>query len=1097
MAADRKKTPGSTDQPARRGSEPTAPPSTQASKPTQDIRTSTQSTAQPTGASSLPEKFGRYRIQRKLGQGGMGSVYLAHDSQLDRSLALKVPHFTEADGPEVLERFYREARSAATLSHPNICPVHDVGTIDGIHYVTMAYVEGKPLSELIRGGKKLPQKAVAAVVRKLALAMQEAHAKGIIHRDLKPSNVMINQRNEPVIMDFGLARRAQEDVRLTKSGSILGTPAYMAPEQVGGDPKAIGPGCDIYSLGVILYEMLTGQLPFSGPITAVLGQILTQEPPRPSTLRSDLDPTLEGICLKAMAKKLPARYGSMRDLAAALTAYLKGEASARAAAAPAKAQPVAELVPVGEAAPATSEGLATHMLAKLANRLEADAETIRESQRLAAQQHRTSRWPAFLAALVVLGAIAAIAYVAVANKPAGPAAPPVVNVKTDVVVHLALPKEASDPTVVVILVDGTPRSKEELAAPMSLATGEHVLEIKRKDGKVIKSTFTVGQDDDQKTVKVTPTQPVTPGQREERPVEVVGEPSAELKALIVKLTDPDVKVRLQVANTLRQRGDKSAVPALVKRVADDLWGNGDGWDDRYSSKLAALDALKELGPGRVTEALLLAARSRTVEIRVWACEGLASQKDAESATGLVAALKDTQVPVRVAAAKALAEVRPPATAALVSVLTDLDNRVRMTAGWSLWKLGDRTKVAAEVVDQVAAGAAPALAKRVADDVWSEGDGWDDRYSSKLAALEALKRLAAPARVTEALLDAAHSRTVAVRVWACEGLVLQKDAESTTGLVAALKDAEVPVRVAAARVLADVRPPAVPALVSVLTDRDNKVRMTAGWSLWKLGDRTKVAAELVEQVAEGAVPALAKRVADDVWSEGDGWDDRYSSKLAALEALKRLAPPPRVTEALLAAGRSPTVAVRVWACEGLVQQKDKESAAGLVAALKDAEVPVRVAAAKALAEVRPPETAALVSVLTDRDNKVRMTAGWSLWQLGDRAKVAPDIVDQVAEGAVPALVKRVADDLWASGDGWDDRYSSKLAALEALKRLAPQRVTEALLAAVRSKEESVRVWACEGLAQQKDKESGAGLTDALNDASEKVRTAATEALKKRK
>src|SRR5207248_3269451 len=154
---------------------------------------------------------------------------------------------------------------AATLSHPNICPVFDVGTIDGIHYVTMAYVEGKTLSALIRGDERLPQKAVAAVVRKLALAMQEAHACGVIHRDLKPSNVMINKRNEPVIMDFGLARRAQENARLTRSGSVLGTPAYMAPEQVKGDPKAVGPASDIYSMGVILYEMLTGELPFNGP----------------------------------------------------------------------------------------------------------------------------------------------------------------------------------------------------------------------------------------------------------------------------------------------------------------------------------------------------------------------------------------------------------------------------------------------------------------------------------------------------------------------------------------------------------------------------------------------------------------------------------------------------------------------------------------------------------------------------------------------------------------------------------------------------------------------------------------------------------------
>ena len=200
-----------------------------------------------------------------------------------------------------------------------------MGEIDGRHYITMAYIQGRPLSNYIGGSKPLEQKAVAVIVRKLASALADAHTTGVIHRDLKPANVMVDENRQPLVMDFGLARRENEmQSRMTQSGTILGTPAYMSPEQVTGKTDEIGPRADIYSLGIILYELLTGRLPFEGSVAAVIGQILTQPPAPPSQLREDIDPALEAICQKMIAKEQTDRYASMNEVAAELGDYLKG-----------------------------------------------------------------------------------------------------------------------------------------------------------------------------------------------------------------------------------------------------------------------------------------------------------------------------------------------------------------------------------------------------------------------------------------------------------------------------------------------------------------------------------------------------------------------------------------------------------------------------------------------------------------------------------------------------------------------------------------------------------------------------------------------------
>jgi serine/threonine protein kinase len=270
-----------------------------------------------TNAPVLPEQFGPYKIVRPLGKGGMGAVYLARDTRLDRDVALKV--CTLADNPLAMERFRREAKAAANLSHQNLCPVYEFDVRDGIAYLTMAFIEGPTLSAWVatRGG--LSQREAARLVAKLALAMQVAHDAGVVHRDLKPSNIIINQKVEPVILDFGLARQLDDArTRLTLEGAVYGTPSYMAPEQAGGDPSAIGPPCDVYSLGVILYELLAGRVPFEGSFTAVMGQLLTTPPKAVRSHNAGVDPALEAICLKALEKKPQDRPRSMKEFARAL-----------------------------------------------------------------------------------------------------------------------------------------------------------------------------------------------------------------------------------------------------------------------------------------------------------------------------------------------------------------------------------------------------------------------------------------------------------------------------------------------------------------------------------------------------------------------------------------------------------------------------------------------------------------------------------------------------------------------------------------------------------------------------------------------------------
>lgn len=284
------------------------------------------------GELGIPNPFGRYTITRLLGRGGMGAVFLAHDSQLDRPVAIKIPTFRGTLSASQKERFFREARAVAALRHPNICPVLDVDEEQGMLYLTMAFIDGQTLAIKLADGAMEPTNA-GKLIRRVARAMHAAHEHGTIHRDLKPANIMIDDGGSPVVMDFGLARKGEADesnepaattatlvdAGLTQAGSVLGTPAYMPPEQATGDLDAIGPRSDVYSLGAVLYECLTGKRPFEGPDTAsVIKKILHSAPTRPREHVDGIDPALESICLKALAKRPEDRFESMEAFAAAI-----------------------------------------------------------------------------------------------------------------------------------------------------------------------------------------------------------------------------------------------------------------------------------------------------------------------------------------------------------------------------------------------------------------------------------------------------------------------------------------------------------------------------------------------------------------------------------------------------------------------------------------------------------------------------------------------------------------------------------------------------------------------------------------------------------
>jgi hypothetical protein len=273
----------------------------------------------------LPRQLDKFELLEELGSGSFGRVLRARDTELDREVALKILHGGRWAGADDVDRFLREARSAAHLKHAGIVSLYATGRMeDGTCYLVEELVPGQTLEQHLRDGP-LEMRPAATLISEVAQVLDYAHRHGVIHRDVKPSNIIVDDQGRPHLMDFGLAKRDLDDSLMTLDGEVLGTPAYMSPEQARGNSRGVDARTDIYALGVVLYETLTGERPFRGNRRMLLLQVLEDEPRPPRRLNDRISRDLETICLKAMAKLPARRYATAGELADDLARFLRGE----------------------------------------------------------------------------------------------------------------------------------------------------------------------------------------------------------------------------------------------------------------------------------------------------------------------------------------------------------------------------------------------------------------------------------------------------------------------------------------------------------------------------------------------------------------------------------------------------------------------------------------------------------------------------------------------------------------------------------------------------------------------------------------------------